>query len=292
MLFAAMSVIWGVPYLMIKVAVGEVSVPVLVFLRSAIGAVFLFPMALSRAARTAIARHWRPVLAFACIELVAAWLLLADAERYLTSSFTGLLIAATPMIAAILDRLVGSREHLDPLRMIGLAIGMAGVAVLGGHALGSGHAWPVIEVLLVATCYAIGPMIAARYLSEVPGPALTSACLGIAALLCLTPAALTWPERMVSKDAALAIGGLAIICTAAAFVVFFALIREIGPVRAPIITYVNPAVALAAGALFLNEAVTLWNIVGLVLILGGSVLATRSGASPASVKSGEPTELP
>jgi drug/metabolite transporter (DMT)-like permease len=292
MLFAAMSIIWGIPYLMIKVAVGEVSVPVLVFLRSAIGAAFLLPLALSREARTAIAAHWRPVFAFAGIELVAAWLLLADAERHLSSSFTGLLIAATPMIAAILDRVVGSRERLDPIRVAGLGVGIAGVAVLGGHALGEGHAWPVVEVLLVATCYAIGPMIAARYLADVPGPALTSACLGIAAMLCLTPAALTWPDQMISRNAALAIGGLAIICTAVAFVVFFALIREVGPVRAPIITYVNPAVALGAGALVLGEAVTVWNTVGLALILVGSVLATRSGASPASVKSGEPTELP
>lgn len=291
-LFAAMSVIWGIPYLMIKVAVDEVSVPVLVFARASIGAVLLLPLALSREIRSQLLRHWKPVLAFACIELVAAWLFLADAERHLSSSLTGLLIAATPMIAAILDRWVGTRERLEPLRVIGLVIGICGVAVLAERGLSGGHAWPVIEVLLVATCYAIGPLIAARYLTDIPGSALTAACLGVAALICLVPAALSWPMQMISAQAMFALAGLAIICTALAFVVFFALIREVGPARAPIVTYVNPAVAVVAGALILGEQVTAWSLVGLALILVGSVLATRSGASPASVRSREPTELP
>lgn len=276
-LFSAMSIIWGIPYLMIKVAVDEVSVPVLVFARAAIGALLLLPMAISRGIRSQLLAHWKPVLAFACIELVAAWLLLADAERHLSSSLTGLLIAAAPMIAAVLDRMVGSREKLAPLRVVGLVIGVVGVAVLADRGLDAGHAWPVIEVLLVAACYAIGPLIAAQYLGDIPGPALTAACLGVAALICLVPAVLWWPDQMISGQALLAIGGLALICTALAFVVFFALIREVGAARAPIVTYINPAVALAAGALFLHEEVTAWNIAGLALILGGSVLATRGG---------------
>ena len=188
MLFAAMGVIWGIPYLLIKVAVDEVPVPVLVFARSAVGALLLLPLALSRETRRTIARHWKPVVAFTLVELVAAWLLLADAERELTSSLTGLLIAATPIIAAFLDRFTGGEHRLDMVQMTGLAIGLAGVAVLAGHGIGGGSAWPVMEVLLVAACYATGPLIAARYLADVPGPALTAATLGLAALLCLPPA--------------------------------------------------------------------------------------------------------
>ena len=124
--------------------------------------------------------------------------------------------------------------------MTGLAIGLAGVAVLAGHGIGGGSAWPVIEVLLVAVCYATGPLIAARYLAAVPGPALTAATLGLAAVVCLPLAVTAWPQEMPSEQALGAILALSVICTALAFIVFFALIREVGPTKAPIITYVNP----------------------------------------------------
>ncbi|PND56654.1 EamA family transporter [Mycobacterium sp. ENV421] len=274
-LFAAMSVIWGIPYLLIKVAVDEVSVPVLVFTRCAVGAVLLLPLAVSAGSRTLLRRHWKAVAAFAFFEMIAAWLLLSDAERHLTSSLTGLLIAAAPIIAAVLDRLTGG-ERLGPLRLAGLGLGLAGVAVLAGPGLSSGGARPVIEVMLTATCYAIAPLIAARYLADVPGPALTSACLGLAAVVYLTPAALTWPRHTLTPHAYAAIAALAGICTALAFVVFFALIKEVGATRALLFTYVNPAVALIAGVLLLSEPLTWFHIAGLTLILTGSVLASRT----------------
>lgn len=276
-LFAAMSVIWGVPYLMIKVAVEGVSVPVLVLARTAIGAAVLLPLSLSRPAWALVLRHWKPALGFAFFEVIAAWLLLSDAERHLTSSLTGLLIAASPIIAAVLDRLAGGERGLGGKRIAGLAIGFGGVAALAGPELGGGSTWPVLEVLLVATCYAIAPLIAARYLGDVPAMQLTTACLAVAALIYATPAAATWPTGMPSTRVLLAIAGLAVLCTALAFIVFFALIREVGAARALVFTYVNPAVALVAGVLILNERVTATHLAGLALILGGSVLATRSG---------------
>lgn len=269
-----MSVIWGIPYLLIKVAVDEVSVPVLVFTRCAVGATLLLPMALSRATRSLLRRLWKAVAAFAFFEMIAAWLLLSDAERHLTSSLTGLLIAAAPIIAAALDRLTGG-ERLGTARMLGLGVGLAGVAVLAGPGLSTGGTWPVLEVLLAATCYAIAPLIAARYLAEVPGPALTSACLGLAALVYLVPAALTWPPHALTAQAYGAIATLAGVCTAVAFVVFFALIREVGAPRALLFTYINPAVALAAGVIVLHEPLHWFHITGLILVLAGSVLASR-----------------
>lgn len=269
-----MSVIWGIPYLLIKVAVDEVSVPVLVFTRTAVGALLLLPMALSREARVLLCQHWKAVVGFAFFEMIAAWLLLSDAERRLTSSLTGLLIAAAPIIAAALDRLTGG-ERLGPLRMTGLGLGLAGVAALAGPGLSAGGAWPVIEMLLTAACYAIAPLIAARYLADVPGPALTSACLGLAALTYLVPAALTWPHHALTPHAYVAIAALASVCTALAFVLFFALIREVGATRALLFTYVNPAVALVAGVVLLHEPLTWFHIAGLLLILTGSVLASR-----------------
>jgi drug/metabolite transporter (DMT)-like permease len=283
-LFAAMSVIWGIPYLLIKIAVEGVSVPVLVLARTAIGAAVLLPVMLYRREWTQVLRHWKPVLAFAFFEMIAAWLLLSDAERRLTSSLTGLLIAATPIVVAVLDRFTGGERRMGPKRMAGLGVGFAGVAVLAGPELTGGSAWSVAEVLLVSTCYAIAPLIAARYLSDVPALPLAAACLGVAAVVYALPAAATWPTEMPSTRVLLAIAALALICTALAFLVFFALIREVGPARALVFTYVNPAVALAAGVLILNEPITVWHLAGLALILTGSVLATRrSDAEPAVI---------
>ena len=275
LLFAAMSVIWGIPYLLIKIAVEGVSAPVLVFARTAIGAVVLIPLALSRAAWTPVLRCWKPVLVFAFFEIVAAWLMLSDAERHISSSLTGLLIAASPIVAAVLDRLTGGERRLGGKRIAGLGVGLAGVAVLAGPEITGGSAWPVVEVLLVATCYAIAPLVAARHLADVPTLPMTAACLGVAAVVYAGPAAATWPAEMPSTRVLLALATLAVVCTALAFIVFFALIREVGPTRALVFTYVNPAVALAAGVIVLGEPLTPWNLAGLALILGGSVLATR-----------------
>jgi drug/metabolite transporter (DMT)-like permease len=276
LLFASMSIIWGIPYLLIKVAVEGVSVPVLVFARTAVGAAVLLPLALSRRrTATTVRRHWKPLLGFAFFEIIAAWWLLSDAERHLTSSMTGLLIAASPIIAAVLDRFTGGELRLGRKRILGLGIGLAGVAVLAGPDLAGGSTWPIIEVLLVATCYAIAPLIAARHLNDVPALPMTASCLGFAAVVYAAPAAATWPTEMPSTRVLLALAGLAVFCTALAFIVFFALIREVGAPRALIFTYVNPAVALAAGVIVLSEPVTPWNIAGLVLILAGSLLATR-----------------
>jgi drug/metabolite transporter (DMT)-like permease len=281
LLFAAMCVIWGIPYLLIKVAVEGVSPPVLVFARTAVGALVLVPLVLSRAAWAPVLRCWRPVLVFAFFEIIAAWLLLSDAEQHISSSLTGLLIAASPIIAAVLDRLTGGERRLGGKRIAGLAVGLAGVAVLAGPEITGGSAWPVSEVLLVALCYAIAPLVAARYLADVPTLPMTAACLGVAAIVYAGPAAATWPTEMPSMRVLLALAALAVICTAIAFIVFLALIREVGAARALVFTYVNPAVALAAGVIVLNEPLTPWNLAGLALILSGSVLATmRRGPTP------------
>ena len=278
-LFAAMSIIWGVPYLMIKVAVEDVSVPVLVLARTAVGAAVLLPLAVSRHIPMIIRDHWKALLGFAFFEMIAAWWLLSDAERHLSSSMTGLLIAATPIIAAILEQVSGG-ERLSRRRILGLAIGICGVALLAGPQIG-GSAWPIAEVLLVSTCYAIAPLIAARHLADVPALPITAICLGFAALVYTAPAIATWPTEMPSARVLLALAGLAVICTALAFIVFFALIREVGPARALVFTYVNPAVALAAGVIVLGEPLTLWYIAALALILTGSVLSTYHSGNPA-----------
>ena len=240
LLFVAMSVIWGVPYLLIKVADdGGVSVPVLVFTRVALGALLLLPAAVRGGHLRALKGHVR-------------WL------------------AAT-----------GSGDRLTPVRWAGLAVGLGGVALLAGRDAGHGDALPVIEVLLTALGYAIGPLIANRKLAGLPPVAVNAVCLATAAVVYAPFAALTWPHAVPSAKVLGALAGLGVICTAAAFLLFFALIAEVGPARATVITYVNPAVAVALGALVLGERLTPLIGVSFVLILGGSVLATRAGSGRA-----------
>lgn len=287
LLFAGMCLMWGVPYLMIKVAVQGVSVPVLVFARTAIGALVLLPLAVRPGTLGLLRRHWLPVLGFAGLEIIGPWWLLSDAERHITSSMTGLLIAAVPIIAVVLARLFGDTERLRPARLAGLLIGLAGVALLALPHLGGGTGWAVLEMLGVAVGYAAAPLIAARWLTEVSGVQLTAASLGLAALVYLVPAVLTWPAAMPSGPVLASLAGLGLVCTALAFVVFFALIREVGTTRAVVFTYVNPAVAVTAGVLVLGEPLTPTVLGAFGLILLGSVLATGRRVTPQPVPAGE-----
>lgn len=285
MLFAVMSVVWGIPYLMIKVAVEGVSVPVLVFARTALGAAVLLPLALRSGHVVGLRRYWRPLAAFAAIEIIVPWWLLSDAERNLTSSMTGLLVAASPIIAVVVARLTGDAEPLSVMRRAGLAVGFAGVAMLAVQELSGGNPRSIIEVLLAATCYATAPLIAARQLADVPALPMTAVCLCLAGLVYTPPAIITWPDALPTWRVLAALGGLAVICTSLAFIIFFALIREVGPSRALVFTYVNPAVAVAAGVVLLSEPLTATILVSFALILGGSALATApqtdSGRTPA-----------
>ena len=274
-LFAAMCVLWGIPYLLIKVAVAEVSVAVLVFARTALGALVLLPLAVRPGAVTVVRAHWRALLVFALVEIIGPWALLSDAERVLDSSLTGLLVAAVPIIAVLAGRVAGDTERLGPLRWAGLGLGLAGVALLAAPHVNAGSGFAIGEVLLVAVGYAVGPIIAARKLGEVPNMLVTASCLGFAALVYLPPALLTMPAALPAPEVLLALAGLGLLCTAAAFVLFFELIGEVGPTRAVVFTYVNPAVAVAAGVLLLGEPLTATVLAAFVLILLGSVLATR-----------------
>ncbi|WP_084550929.1 DMT family transporter [Actinomadura rifamycini] len=273
-LFALMCVLWGIPYLLIKVAVDEVSVAVVVFARTALGAAVLLPLAFRSGGFGAVRRHWRPLLAFTALEILGPWALLSDAEQQLTSSMTGLLIAAVPIVGVVLARGTGDAERLGPVRWAGLLVGLAGVAVLAAPHLEGGSAWAIGEIMLVVLGYSIAPMIALRRLQDVPSMQLSASSLGIAALVYAGPAAFTLPAEPPSGATVAALVALGLVCTALAFTVFFELIREVGASRGMVFTYVNPAVAVVAGVMFLDEPLTATIIASFVLILGGSVLAT------------------
>lgn len=285
-LFVAMCVIWGIPYLLIRVAVRDMSPGTLVFLRTAIGGLVLVPLAIRSGGFGPVLRRWKPLVAFAALEIAIPWLLLGNAEQHLSSSLTGLLVAVVPLIGVVAGRLFGTADHVDVRRWAGLLLGLLGVGMLVGLDLGSVSTVAIAEVGLVAIGYATAPIIMSRQLSDLPSFAVVSAALLLSAIV-WAPYGLThWPSHVAATGLA-SIAVLGLVCTALAFVLFFALISDIGPARSTVITYVNPAIALALGLLFLNEQFTVGMGVGFPLILIGSVLAASTARST-SVPAAEP----
>ncbi len=279
LLFGTMGVIWGVPYLFIKVAVDHLAPPVIVFGRTFLAVVPLLFFAVRAGAIRPTLTRWRPLLAFAGLEMAIPWLLLTDAERHLPSGLTGLLIACVPIVGSIVGFLLGDRSALAPRRVLGIAIGLGGVAFLVAADLG-GEApwWSIVEVLLVCVGYATAPFIASRRLADVPDIGVVTLSLVFVAVVYAPLAWVTRPDEPPPADVWLAVAGLALLCTAVAFVVFFRLIAAVGPSRATLITFINPAVAVVVGAVVLDEAVTAATLIGFVLVLAGCWLATRHGS--------------
>jgi drug/metabolite transporter (DMT)-like permease len=274
LLFAAMSVIWGIPYLLIKVALEGMPAPFIVFARTAIGAAVLLPVAMRRGLVGPALKQWPYIATFAALEIAGPWLLLGDAEQHMTSSLAGLLIAAVPFFVAIIMWRLGDREAVSGRRLAGLFIGLTGVVAIVGLNIGQVQAVRMLEVIAVAVGYSIAPIIADRKLVGVPTLATIAVSLTGVAVLYLPIAAFSHPTHMPKADALAAVVALGLVCTAAAFLLFFALIGEVGPAKSSMITFVNPAVAVAGGVLFLGESIKAGVIVGFPLVMIGLVLST------------------
>jgi drug/metabolite transporter (DMT)-like permease len=274
-----MCVIWGIPYLLIRVAVREVTPAVLVFLRTGASVVVLLPLAAHRGELRPLLGRWRPMLAFTAVEVAIPWLLLSSAERRVSSSLAALLIAATPFVGVALAAATGG-ERFDRQRLTGLLIGLGGVAAIVGLDLGHTSGIGLLEMAGVVIGYATGPWILSRYLDELPSLGVIAASLGLTALVYAPIAAFQFPSSLPAGRVIASIATLAVVCTALAFVLFFELIAEAGPVRATVITYVNPAVAALLGVAVLGEHFTTGMGLGFVLVLAGSVIATRGSRRP------------
>jgi drug/metabolite transporter (DMT)-like permease len=286
-LFSAMCVIWGIPYLLIKVAVSDLSPVDVIFGRCLVAVVLLLPVAAARGELRPLLPYWRPLLAYTIIEVAIPWLLLPVAEQKLPSSLTGLLVAAVPLVGALLAFARGAMHELGLTRLAGLVIGLLGVGALVGLDVHGAQLGATLAVGVVAIGYAIGPILLSRYLGDLPPVGVVAASLTLVTIA-YAPFALTslphrWPRHEVTESVLV----LGVVCTAAAFLIFFGLIAEVGPVLATVITYVNPAVAVLLGALFLHEHISASTLVGFALILAGSFLATR----PPRVAAGDHPEL-
>jgi drug/metabolite transporter (DMT)-like permease len=274
-----MCVIWGIPYLMIRVAVREVTPAVLVFFRTVGAAFVLLPLAAARGELRPLLPRWRDLVTFAVIEIAIPWVLLSSAERRVSSSLAALLIAATPFVGVALAATTGG-ERFDTRRLGGLVVGIAGVAAIVGLDFGHTSGVGLAEMAGVVVCYAAGPWFLHRYLEDLPSLGVIASSLAFTALVYAPVAAWQVPGSLPSWKVIASIAALSLVCTAVAFVLFFALIAEGGPVRGNLITYVNPAVAAILGVLVLSERFTVGMGVGFALVLAGSVLAAGRSRQP------------
>jgi drug/metabolite transporter (DMT)-like permease len=281
-LFAAVSVIWGMPYLFIKIAVDEISPSLVAWSRLTLAAVVLLPLAWKLGALRGLGERWRILTVFAAVEMAVPWPLLGFGEVHVSSSFAAILIATVPLFVALLATRFDHSERPTATRLAGMLIGFAGVVALVGIDIGGkgDELLGALAILVVAFLYAIGPMIVKRRLSDVDPLGPVAASVAIAALLVTPFAAVDLPDSVPSADTLASVAVLGLLCSALAFLLFFRLIAEVGPGKATVITYINPVVALALGVAILDESVTTGVVVGLLLILAGSWLSTDGRLPP------------
>ncbi len=280
LLFLSVGVIWGTPYFFIAVALDHFETVSIVFLRVFLGTLVLLPIAVRKGMLRRTLQAWPAVLAFALLEMVGPWWLITEAEREISSSLAGLLITSVPFIAAFFVGLLGDRSAWHPITVLGLVIGFSGVLSLVGLDVFSGLVGltPVLMVLAAAVGYAVAPIVANRMPSDVPTLGVIAVSLTMVTIVYAPFAAFTLPADIAQGPSLEAWGSVLVLglaCSALAFVLFFSLIREIGPARASLLTYVNLAVALLLGVVFLSEPLTLGMVVGLPLVAIGSYLASR-----------------
>ena len=279
-LFLAVGLAWGVPYFWIRIAVTDFHPASIVFARVLIGSLLLVPIAIRSGAFKQALRHWPWVLFFAVAEMIVPWWLITNAEQHISSGLAGLLIATVPFFATPMSYFLGDKSVLHPKNLLGLAIGFGGVFALVGIDSLSGHLDPVwvLAMAVAAFGYALAPIGTLHKIPQVPTVGVISLSMLMVTVVYAVPAAATLPADLAavpSIDAWIALAGLGVVCSALAFLLFFELTREIGGARATLITYLNTAVAIVLGVLFLKEPITTGMLIGFPAVIVGSWLASR-----------------
>jgi len=285
LLFIAASLAWGVPYFFIRIAAEEFSPSMIIFARTILGAIVLIPLAIKRNSLRPALKAWKYVLAFAVIEMVIPWWMLTTAQSgnpvHISSGLAGLLIGTVPFFSLFLGYFyMGDKSVFHPKTIFGLVTGFVGLFLLVGIDAFQGHVDPfwVGVVIIGAIGYAIAPTIVAKHAGKVPSEGVISISMAMVAIVYAIPA-FSQPFQPgvveATTDGWIALVVLGVVCSAIAFVVFFALIKEIGSTRATLITYPNTLIAILLGVLFLQEPLTPGMMVGIPLVILGSYFATR-----------------
>lgn len=271
--FIAVGIVWGFPYLFIRIAIRELTPETMILFRCAITFVVLLPLAMRQRRLDLVLRHWFALTSYTIVEIALPWYLLARAEARVPSSVAGLLIATVPVFGLVLAVVYRTEQRVSPIRIAGLLIGLGGVIITIGIDIHGASSISVIEIMICAFGYALGPTIFNRYLLDIPPVTVITSSFAVGTAIYLPFGLLNLPSH-VSPETIMSVVALALVCSVTGFILFFRLISEIGPARATVVTYLNPVVAVIAGVLVLGEPFSNGLAIGLPLVIIGSILAT------------------
>ena len=279
-LFLLSGFLWGIPYLFIRVAVDPQDGfhPAIVVLgRVVIGALILIPIAIYDKTFFAALKNWRYIAVYALFEMVGPWILIGTAEQKISSGLAGLLVSSVPIFSTLIASRYGDKSVWQLKRLFGIAIGFLGVFLLVGieSLTGSSDPLSILMVIAASIGYAFAVIYITRKMPEGSGVAINGIAMAMTAVFYSPALFIFWPDRAVSHEASYSLIALGVFSTGIAFAIFFAVMAEIGPTRASLVTYMNTAFAVILGVIILNEPLTVGIIVGLPLVLIGSYLASR-----------------
>ena len=278
--FLLVGFLWGIPYLLMKVAVEEIPPSAIVAGRTLIGAAILIPVALYRKTFKGAVLGFKYVAFYALLEMIGPWILISTAQKKIDSGLAGLLISTVPIFAAIITSLRGDHSVWQFKRMFGIVVGFIGlIAVVGIESFsGNSHPASIAMMILAAMGYSYAIIMVTTNLPLVDGIAINGLAMAITSIFWAPLAIAQWPAQITIKPA-LSLIALGVLCTALAFLIFFKLLAEIGPARGSLVTYLNTSVAVVLGVIVLDEPITIGLIVGLPLVLIGSYLASKKSQS-------------
>ncbi len=293
-LVAAVAVLWGIPYLFIAVALEELSPAVIAFARTGLAAAILLPLALAAGALAGLRERWAWLVVLAATQMAGPFLLLGFAEERISSSLTGILVSATPLLVALVALGIDRSESASGSRLVGLGVGLAGVALLLGLDVGrdAGALVGALAALGTALGYAISALLLKARFTGCDGRGVVGATTALAAVLLLPAALGTFPGAAPSGDALGSLVVLGVASTACGFLLFFRLQAEIGPGRASVVAYLAPGVAVVLGVVFLEDPFGPATVAGLALILLGSFLAGRRAGARLRLRPAGSTSAP
>ncbi|MEY3008650.1 MAG: DMT family transporter [Candidatus Nanopelagicaceae bacterium] len=276
-LFTLVGLLWGVPYLFMKVAVEELSTPMIVFTRLMIGAALLVPLALREGSLKSALKYWRYILLYAVLEMVIPWSLITSSQRDLSSGVVALLVATVPIWATLFAHQTGDSTAAHRVRIFGIIIGLIGITLIVGIESISdfGNIRALLQILVAAASYAWAVNMITRKAPGISGIAINGIAMMISSVIFAPFAIANRPETLPSLEVTLSMLGLGVLCSGIAFWVFFVVLDEIGPARASLVVYPNTAVAVVLGIVILREPITLAILIGLPLVLVGSYFASR-----------------
>jgi drug/metabolite transporter (DMT)-like permease len=276
-LLVVLSLIWGSSFMFIKVAVRELDPSTLILGRIGIATLTLLavvPWLVGRdALRADVRRHWPALVAVGLLYTAVPFWLLPWAETRIDSGLASVIQASVPIFNAVLAFAFFHEERVGGARLVGVGIGFVGVAVLVGaqpHAKILG----AVAVVAMALCYAVGGLLAKRHLATARPNVVALATSAVAAVAVLPAGVAQAPHHVPGWKALASVAVLGVVCTALAYLLFYTLVARAGAGYAALVTYLVPPVALAYGAVFLDEGIGVPAVVGLVLVLAGVTLGT------------------